>query len=443
MHHTKTYTIDELRALLGTLDGQTFEAESKAEAYDWLEEQLKRYRYDKLGKRERGLVRQYLRTYTGYSASQLSRLIGRWTTTRQLRLKQYQRHKFARHYTREDIVLLAHVDTIHDVLSGPATRCILEREYAVFGRQEYARLSRISAPHIYNLRKTFVYHDKAVVFHHTKGNAKVTLGERRKPEPHGKPGYLRVDSVHQGDAPDEARGSGSQDDHQNNSGGSEDEEAISRKGVYHINFVDEVTQYEFVACVETICERDMLPVLEAMLASFPFVIHEFHADNGSEYINKLVAKLLNKLKVKLSKSRPRRHNDNALVETKNGSIIRKHIGYGHIPKKHAKAINDWYQQWFNPYLNYHRPCAFASIVRSAKGREKLVYRPQDYRTPYDKLKSLKHASQYLRPGITFADLDKVAYAVSDTEYAEYKNIAQDRLKAAIHTSVVHSEQTFG
>lgn len=443
MHHTKTYTIDELRALLGTIDGQTFEAESKAEAYDWIEGQLKRYHYDKLGKRERGLVRRYLRTYTGYSASQLSRLIGRWTTTRKLRLKQYQRHKFARHYTREDIVLLAHVDTTHNVLSGPATRCILDREYTVFGRQEYARLGQISAPHIYNLRKTFVYRNNAAVFHHTKGNAKVTLGERRKPEPNGKPGYLRVDSVHQGDAPEETReADGTAIPHI--SDGDEARDAPSRKGVYHINFVDEVTQYEFVACVETICDRDMRPVLEAMLAAFPFVIHEFHADNGSEYINKMAAKLLNKLKVKLSKSRPRRHNDNALVEAKNGSIIRKNIGYGHIPKKYAKAINAWYQQWFNPYLNYHRPCAFASVVRSAKGREKLVYRPQDYQTPYDKLKSLKNASQYLRPGVTFAALNKVAYAVSDTEYAEYKNIAQDRLKAAIHTSVVvHSKQTFG
>lgn len=230
------------------------------------------------------VVRQYIRTYTGYATSQLTRLIASWVKTRKVQLKAYKRHRFARHYTREDIVLLAHVDTIHDLLSGPVTRRILEREYTVFGRNEYERLSHISAAHIYNLRKTFTYHNHAVVFTHTKGNAKVTLGERRKPEPNGMPGFLRVDSVHQGDVPSRPGTDGE-----------------SRKGVYHINFVDEVTQYEFVACVETIGERDLLPVLEAMLAAFPFVVHEFHADNGSEYMNQLVAKLLSRLRVRLSK----------------------------------------------------------------------------------------------------------------------------------------------
>jgi transposase InsO family protein len=450
MHHTKTYTIDELRALLATLEGQTFKAENKAEAYDWIEGQLKRYRYDRLRKKDRRVIRQYLKTYTGYSASQLTRLIARWKQTHRVRLKAYKRHMFARHYTRDDIVLLAHVDTIHGLLSGPATRCILERECTVFGQAAYERLSRISASHIYNLRKTFTYHNHAVVFTHTKGNAKVTLGERRKPEPNGKPGYLRVDSVHQGDAlaskpPEDEQKNDSDTDSNRDKNTNERRAAneTSHKGVYHINFVDEVTQYEFVACVETIGERDMLPVLEAMLAAFPFVIHEFHADNGSEYINKLVAELLNRLHVKLSKSRPRRHNDNALVETKNGSIIRKAIGYGHIPKHHATAINVWYRDWFNTYLNYHRPCAFATIRKDGKGKEKLVYKHDDYQTPYEKLKGLPNATTYLKPNSTFDRLDEIAYAVSDTEYAEYMNQAKERLDEAIHTKVKDTEQTFG
>jgi hypothetical protein len=242
---------------------------------------------------------------------------------------------------------------------------------------------------------------------------------------------LRVDSVHQGDLLLDTRSTA-------NSG-------TSTKGVYHINFVDEVTQYEFVACVETISERHLLPVLQAILDSFPFVIHEFHADNGSEYINRLVAKLLKELHITLSKSRPRRHNDNALVETKNGSIIRKAIGYGHIPKRHAAAIDAWYQAWFNPYLNYHRPCAFATITTNPKGKQKLQYKSGDYQVPYDKLKSLPDASGYLRPGVTFGQLDKLAYAVSDTEYAVLMNQAQERLKEVIHEHrqpVAETEQTF-
>ena len=149
----------------------------------------------------------------------------------------------------------------------------------------------------------------------------------------------------------------------------------------------------------------------------PFVIIEFHTDNGSEYINKLVVKLLNRLHIELSKSRPRRHNDNALVETKNGGVIRKHMGYNHIPSTYANLINGWYQEWFNSYLNYHRPCGFVTTITDHKGKERKVYKPNDYATPYMKLKSLPGANQYLKIGITFEDLDILAFAMSDTEYA--------------------------
>ncbi|MFO0520296.1 MAG: hypothetical protein ACK515_07730, partial [bacterium] len=72
-----------------------------------------------------------------------------------------------------------------------------------------------------------------------------------------------------------------------------------------------------VACCERISEAYLLPVLEQLLASFPFTIRGFHADNGSEYINGRVAALLDKLHAEFTKSRPRRSNDNALAETKN------------------------------------------------------------------------------------------------------------------------------
>ena len=142
----------------------------------------------------------------------------------------------------------------------------------------------------------------------------MAIGERRKPHPEGKPGYLRIDTVHQGD----------QD---------------KQKGVYHINAVDEVTQMEVVCSVERISENCLIPVLDNQLEEFPFVIYEIHADNGSEYINKEVAKLLQKLLIELTKSRARHCNDNALVESKNGSIVRKCLGYMHIKQKWAPEIN--------------------------------------------------------------------------------------------------------
>lgn len=96
--------------------------------------------------------------------------------------------------------------------------------------------------------------------------------------------------------------------------------------------MDEVTPYEIVASVERLSEADLLPVLDLLLEAFPVVIRGFHADNGSEYINKRVAELLNKLLIEFTKSRARHTNDNALVESKTAAVVRKHLGYAHIPQ---------------------------------------------------------------------------------------------------------------
>lgn len=415
MSDTRTYTIPELTALLESLDGVSFRAASKTDAYNWIEEQLFRYKYDRLDKPSKGVVQAYLQKYTSYSHAQLARLIAQWRSTRHVKLADYHRHSFTQTYTRDDMVLLAQVDTAHNVLSGPATAHILNRAYTVFGDKAFERLASLSPSHLYNLRKTLTYHNHAQVFIHTHG-PKNTLGERHKPEPNGRPGYLRVDTVHQGDGTD---------------GG---------KGTYHINFVDEVTQWELCAAVETISDRHMLPVLLVILEQYPFVIHEFHSDNGSEFINKKVLAILRRLHATLSKSRPRRHNDNALVETKNGSIIRKAWGYDHIPARQAPVLNQWYEDWFNTYLNFHRPCGFAVVKRDKKGKEKLTYPAAGYLTPYEKFRSLPYAEQYLKPGITFDQLDFVAYAMSDTEFAELMEQAKDQLPIWDKLLPLRSEQ---
>ena len=112
-----------------------------------------------------------------------------------------------------------------------------------------------------------------------------------------------------------------------------------------------------------------------MLGQFPFRILGFHSDNSSELINHKVAQLLNKLLAEQTKSRPRHSNDNGLVETKNGWVIRKHIGYGHIGSQHAEAFDQFFRQHFNPYLNFHRPCGVPELSVTAQGKQKRVYRP--------------------------------------------------------------------
>ena len=77
-----------------------------------------------------------------------------------------------------------------------------------------------------------------------------------------------------------------------------------------MNLVDEVTQWEIVFAVAEISERFLLPLLKEALNQFPFVIQNFHSDNGSEYINYKVADLLERMGISQTKSRARRSNDN-------------------------------------------------------------------------------------------------------------------------------------
>jgi hypothetical protein len=202
-----------------------------------------------------------------------------------------------------------------------------------------------------------------------------------------------------------------------------------RPGIYHINAVDTVTQWQVVGCVETICENRLVPVLESMLHQFPFRILSFHCDNGSEFINQRVAEMLNKLRVEFTKSRPYKTTDNALVEGKNGAVVREHIGNGPIGCGHAGAWQKFYTAYFNPYLNYHRPCGFATVITDRRGQHQRRYRANDYRTPYEKSISLTKWKQYLNPGIAADLLARQSKQRSDTEAARHMQKATLELLA--------------
>jgi transposase InsO family protein len=348
-------------------------------------------------------VRRFLIRVSGLSRAQTAPLIGQWMADRQVRSKEPVRRRFPRRYKAEDIVLLSQVDAAHEDLSGPAVRRILWREYAVYENREYKRLAEISVSHLYNLRSSQQYRKLRVKVEHTRAS-QVAIGERRKPDPQGEPGFLRVDTVHQG--------------HHD-----------GQPGLYHINAVDTVTQWQVLGCVETIAERHLLPVLEAMLHQFPFRIRGFHCDNGSEFINHRVAGLLEKLRVEFTKSRAYRTTDNALVEGKNGAVVRKQIGYGPIDAQFAEAFQKFYTKHFNPYVNYHRPCGFAQIKTLARGRRKRTYPAADYRTPFEKLSSLPNWERHLKPGATAAALERLARQLSDTEAARQMQRAKQMLLA--------------
>ena len=383
---------------------------AKTQRYAWIGSVLKRTRYFTLRKKEKSVIREYLMRGSGYSHTQMTRLIHQYKVHRWIGRKTAARNTFPKRYTNEDILLLVKTDEVHQQLSGSTTKKLFERAYHVYAHEEYKRLSTISIAHIYNLRKSTFYQRQRRHFSKTQYTA-VDIGERRKPKPNGQPGFIRIDTVHQGD---------------------QDKE----KGVYHINAVDEVTQFQVIISVEKISERYLIPVLEELLASFPFLVINFHSDNGSEYINYAVVKLLNKLRIELTKSRARHSNDNALAESKNGSTVRKYLGYVHIPQKWAPVINEFNVNYLIPYLNYHRPCHFAEIKRNEKGKEIKTYPYKNMMTPYEKLKSLDNSEQYLKADVTFKLLDSVVMEMTDLQAAQKLNQAQKKLFQTIFKSKV-------
>jgi transposase InsO family protein len=391
MQNSERLTRRQIGEFLKGSEELSFTAQSKEEVYGWVQRVLVAQEFVQQEKQQRGAIRAYVEKMTGLSVAQVTRLIRKYRQTGTVTLQPYRRRRFRRKYTDRDITLVADVDRAHQWLSGPATRHILRREYERFGKKEFARLAGISSAHLYNLRRSLRYRKVAAVFEPTRPSP-VSIGERRRPEPEGRPGYLRVDTVHQGDWE-------------------------GTKGVYHLNAVDAVTQWQVVGCVSRISEQFLLPVLEATLHQFPFRILGFHADNGSEFINHTVADLLNKLLIEFTKSRSCRSQDNALVEGKNGAVIRKHIGYGHIAGPHAEALQKFYMAHLNPYLNFHRPSGFATVSLDARGKRRRTYKAGDYATPYEKLKSLPEAATYLKPNLSFSQLDRIAQNMSDTESA--------------------------
>ena len=398
MNDSEAVTLEQVEKFLKASKGWKFKGLTRDEKYKWVDGAIRRFKYYSLKKKEKGMLRRYMMLITGFRDAQLDRLIQQKLSTGVIKATWGRRNKFPTTYTKEDIELLAETDNLHSRLAGPATKNILERELE-FGDIRYRRLSGISVSHIYNLREKPAYRFKSLTVSRTK-SVQVAIGKRGKPNPGGKPGHLRVDTVHQGDLD-------------------------GVKGVYHINLVDEVTQWQVVVCVEAISEDWLKDVLEAAILMFPFLIRGFHSDNGGEFVNKYVAGMLGGLLIKQSKSRSGRCNDNALVEGKNGSVIRKHMGYWHIERRHADGIHRFYMEYFNIYLNYHRPCGFATITVDEKGKRNRKY--ETYQTPYQAFRALEKPEQYLREGIILEELEKTAKAHSANGFARLMQDAKDEL----------------
>jgi hypothetical protein len=376
---------------------------SQKERAQWINDRLVRFRYSRLPRTQKQILKRYICTVTGLSSVQIKRHIKAYRRGKKLCIP-YQRHSIAAVYTDADRELLAEVDNATGRLSGNLTAQFCANQFTT-GDSAFLRLQGVSNATVYRLRSSKRYQLRVLHVGKTKTTT-AAIGQRRKPRPNGMPGFIRVDTVHQGDLG-------------------------KRKGVYHINLVDEVSQWEILLAVEEISESVLKDVWEVALLLFPFVIKNFHSDNGSEFINYTVAGLLEKLQIRQTKSRARHHNDNGLVEGKNAAVIRKEMGHWHIRGVYAPRINVFYLDHFIPYLNFHRPCYFPKRTTAKNGKVTVRYLRKNCMTPFQKLKSLPNWQQYLRPGVTAEDLEHQAKAKTPLQAAQEKTAARARLFSII------------
>ncbi len=394
MDDLRLENINQIREFLNGSRELVLRIETIEDKYQFIDETVDRFCYGSLKKKNKRLIISYLKKITGYKRAQLFRLIERAVIGELVRKPYIRKTNYHRVYTPLDIKLLEKTDELHLRLNAHATYEIIRREYELFHHEEFQNIAQISVSHIDNLRKSNIYNTNWV--NATKPR-EIPIGTTAKPEANNMPGSIRIDTVHQRD-------------------------------VYYINSIDEVTQWQIVICVPQISERYLLPALILLLDQYPFIIFNFHSDRGSEFINKVVAHLLNKLLINQTKSRSRHCNDNALVESKNGTVIRKNMGYMHINQNLVDKINDFYINYFNPYLNFHRPCGFVTGVKyDFKSRERKIY--GQYTTPYEKLKEISQLQNknFLKPNQSFEKLDIIAYRESDNQFAKKVRERQNEL----------------
>jgi hypothetical protein len=200
MNVSRLETIEQIREFLnGTVEVAFSNPADESALRTFVTTVIQRYRYFSLTKGQRGVLFAYMQRLTGYSRQHLSRLVAQYRDTKSLKpMKRTSRTSFARTYGPEDVALLAETDSLHDTLSGPATKVLFIRAFTRFGDRRFGRLSQISVSHLYNLRAGELYRKQRLVCKGTRPTP-VAIGIRKAPAPQGLPGYIRIDTVHQGD----------------------------------------------------------------------------------------------------------------------------------------------------------------------------------------------------------------------------------------------------
>ena len=123
--------------------------------------------------------------------------------------------------------------------------------------------------------------------------------------------------------------------------------------------------------------------LEQLRTTMPFPLRGFDTDNGGEFMNETVAAYCLAQGIPCTRSRPYHKNDQAWVEQKNGSVVRRLVGYRRLEGLAAAAALSRLYAASRLYVNFFQPSfKLASKTRLGAKVRKTYHAPE---TPYARL----------------------------------------------------------
>ena len=155
---------------------------------------------------------------------------------------------------------------------------------------------------------------------------------------------------------------------------------------YSLNLTDVHTGWTETRAILGKGRQAVLDALQEIQAALPFPLRGINSDNGSEFINWHVGSWCAHHQVQFSHSRPYKKDDNAYIEQKNWTHVRKLMGWDRYDTPQAvEAMNDLYRHELRLWLNLFQPSA--KLMKKVRVGSKLCRRYDLPRTPLDRLQA--------------------------------------------------------
>ena len=170
--------------------------------------------------------------------------------------------------------------------------------------------------------------------------------------------------------------------------------------VYSLDMVEISTGWSEQRAVLGKGENGVVRKVDDVKNTVPFNIPGLDSDGGSEFINWHMVKYCEQNEMYFTRSRPYMKNDNAYVEQKNYTHIRKWLGYGRYDTiKHMEMINDLYENELRLFNNFFRPVM--KIEFKEKINNSVCQKKYDVaKTPYQRLMDSDQISEKVKNKLT-------------------------------------------